>query len=129
LPGCPRGNSGLDKVGGLALLEGRSVGRARVASRVLRSSSETDSRGGAERVSPADGPVRRKRLRAIADDDLRERYGASPRWLEVGGLAQSATDGLVVVWSIGRGVAEVQPLTGGEAHWVRLSQLSPPHAG
>jgi NAD(P)-dependent dehydrogenase (short-subunit alcohol dehydrogenase family) len=28
--------------------------------------------------------------------------------------------------SIGRGVAEVQALTGGESHWVRLTDLSPP---
>src|SRR5205814_4500621 len=34
--GCPRANSGLDKVGGLALLEGRGVGGARVANRLLR---------------------------------------------------------------------------------------------
>ena len=60
--------------------------------------------------------------------DLRERYGARPKWLEVGGLAQAAHDGLVVVWSIGRGVAEVQPLTGGEAHWVKITELSPPRA-
>ena len=68
----------------------------------------------------------RTRLRAVADADLRERYGARPKWLEVGGLAQAAHEGLVVVWSIGRGVAEVQPLTGGEAHWVKITELSPP---
>jgi DEAD/DEAH box helicase domain-containing protein len=118
IPGCPKGNGSLDKVGGLALLEGRNVGGARVASRVLRSPSDS---------APYDAaPARRRRLSAIADEDRRERYGASPRWLEVGALARSATDGLVVVWSIGRGMAEVQPLAGGEAHWVRLSELSPP---
>jgi DEAD/DEAH box helicase domain-containing protein len=119
VPGCPKGNGSLDKVGGLALLEGRSVGGARTAHRILRPS-------GAERGSTADTPGRRRRLRSIADEDLRERYGGGPKWLEVGALAQSAADGLVVVWSIGRGVAEVQPLSGGEAHWVRLSELSPP---
>ena len=66
-------------------------------------------------------------MRAIADADLRERYGAGPAWLEVGALAQTANEGLVVVWAIGRGVAEVQSLTGGESHWVPLSALSPPH--
>ena len=35
---------------------------------------------------------------------------------------------VVVVWSIGRGTAEVQSLSGGEAHWVPLSALSPPRA-
>jgi DEAD/DEAH box helicase domain-containing protein len=119
VPGCPRGNGALDKVGGLALLEGRNVGGARVASRVLR-----PSRPGQE--TDASTPARRRRLRSIADEDLRERYGAGPRWLEVGALANSATDGLVVVWSIGRGVAEVHSLGGGEAHWVRISELSPP---
>ena len=71
-------------------------------------------------------PGRRRRLRAIADEDLRERYGAGPKWLEVGALAQSAADGLVLVWSIGRGMAEVQSLTGGEPHWIKISELSPP---
>jgi hypothetical protein len=117
LPGCPRGNGALDKVGGLALLEGRGVGGARAVSRV--------STSGVQRGA-GDGDGRRRRLRSIADDDLRERYGHSPKWLEVGGLAQSPTDGLVVVWSIGRGMAEVQPLSGGENHWVRIKDLSPP---
>ena len=122
VPGCPRGNGSLDKVGGLALLEGRAVGGARVASRMLR--SDAPERPAAE-LSPAG---RRGRLRSIADQDLRERYGASPKWLEVGGLANSDRDGLVVVWSIGRGMAEVQSLSGGEPHWVRINQLSPPRA-
>jgi hypothetical protein len=121
LPGCPKGNGSLDKIGGLALLEGRSVGGARAASRLLRAPSSSE-RSGVE----ARPPGRRRRLREIAEDDLRERYGGSPSWLEVGALAQSQTDGVVVVWSIGRGVAEVQSLTGGEPHWVRISQLSPP---
>jgi ATP-dependent helicase YprA (DUF1998 family) len=121
LPGCPRGNGTLDKVGGLALAEGRGVGGARVAERLLR--------GPAER-SPAPGgaSARRGRLRAIADADLRERYGASPNWLEVGGLARLASEGVVVVWSIGRGTAEVQSLSSGESHWVPISALSPPQA-
>ena len=72
-----------------ALLEGHGVGGARVVERVLR-------RGGS--TSPDDRPVaRRRRLRAVADADLRERYGARPKWLEVGGLAQAAHEGLVVV--------------------------------
>jgi hypothetical protein len=121
LPGCPRGNGTLDKVGGLALAEGRGVGGARVAERLLR--------GPAERSPVRDSAsVRRGRLRAIADADLRERYGASPNWLEVGGLAHLASEGVVVVWSIGRGTAEVQSLGGGESHWVPISALSPPHA-
>lgn len=120
LPGCPRGNSPLDKVGGLALLEGRGVGGARVADRLLRPSA-ADSR--TAREAPA---RRRGRLRAIADADLRERYGASPKWLEIGSLAHLASEGVVVIWSIGRGSAEVQSLSGGEAHWVKISDLSPP---
>jgi hypothetical protein len=75
------------------------------------------------------GAGTRRRLRSIADDDRRERYGLSPNWLEVGGLAQSATDGLVVVWSLGRSTAEVQPLNGGENHWVSIKDLSPPRPG
>jgi len=122
LPGCPRGNAALDKVGGLALLEGRGVGGARATRSMLRAS-------GAENGVPADGTRRGSRLRRIADDDLRERYGLRPSWLEVGALAQSASDGLVVVWSIGRGVAEVQLLSGGESHWVRVKDLWPPAAG
>jgi DEAD/DEAH box helicase domain-containing protein len=121
LPGCPQGNGALDKVGGLALLEGRGVGGARVAERLLRGpSARTPESGG--------GSARRGRLRAIADADLRERYGASPKWLEVGGLAQLVSVGVVVVWSIGRGTAEVQSLGGGESHWVPISALSPPRA-
>lgn len=121
LPGCPQGNGSLDKVGGLALLEGRAVGGARVAERLRR--------GPAERSATSTEPAaRRGRLRAIADADLRERYGASPNWLEVGSLAHLATEGVVVVWSIGRGTAEVQSLAGGESHWVPLSALSPPRA-
>jgi ATP-dependent helicase YprA (DUF1998 family) len=122
VPGCPKGNGTLDKVGGLALLEGHAVAGARAATRILRPDRE---RG---RVVEADAPTRRRRLRAIADDDLRECYGAHPKWLEVGGLAQSASDGLVVVWSIGRGTAEVQPLSGGEPHWVSLRDLAPASA-
>jgi DEAD/DEAH box helicase domain-containing protein len=118
LPGCPKGNGSLDKIGGLALLEGRDVGGARVASHVLR-----------RPAASVDIPGKRRRLRAIADDDLRERYGAGPTWLQVGGLAHSQAEGLVVVWSIGRGMAEVQSLTGGEPHWVRIKDLSPPRAG
>jgi hypothetical protein len=113
----------LDKVGGLALLEGRGVGGARALTRLTRAPSE---RRAGER---ADGPVRRRRLRAIADEDLRERYGGKPSWLEAGALAQTAADGLVVVWAIGRGVAQVQSLRGGETHWVKLSDLSPPTPG
>ena len=121
LPGCPQGNSSLDKVGGLALLEGRSVDGARAAARVLRAPA-------GRQLAAGGPPARRRRLSAIADADLRERYGASPKWLEIGGMAFLETDGLVVVWSIGRGVAEVQSLGGGEPHWVRIGDLSPPRA-
>jgi DEAD/DEAH box helicase domain-containing protein len=120
IPGCPRGNSGLDKIGGAALLEGHSVGGARVTHSVLSS----------ERAPASAGAVRRSRLRRIADEDRRERYGLSPGWLEVGGLAQSEADGLVIVWAIGRGMAQVQRLTGGggDAHWVPIQQLREPRA-
>jgi hypothetical protein len=119
LPGCPRGNGVLDKVGGLALLEGRAVEGARVAERLLRPAPERS-------VGVVDGPARQRRLRAIADADRRARYGLRPEWLVEGALAQHASVGLVVVWSIGRGTAEVQSLGGGEAHWVQVSDLSPP---
>jgi DEAD/DEAH box helicase domain-containing protein len=120
IPGCPRGNNGLDKVGGAALLEGRSVGGARVAQSVL---------GSGHAVASGGGSSRRSRLRRIADEDRRERYGLSPAWLEVGGLAQSVVDGLVIVWAIGRGTAQVQSLSGGgESHWVAIKDLSQPKA-
>jgi hypothetical protein len=119
LTGCPRGNSALDKVGGLALLEGRAVDGARAADRMRRAPT-------APPVAAGGPPASRRRLKAIAEADLRERYGASPKWLEVGGLAHLESGGVVVVWSIGRGMAEVQSLGGGESHWVRLSDLSPP---
>ena len=118
VPGCPRGNAALDKVGGLALLEGRGVGGARASSFAAGSSVSYSPEMSAS--------GRRRRLRSIADDDLRERYGLTPKWLEVGGLAQSAREGLVLVSSLGRGMAEVQPLSGGDTHWVRLKDLSPP---
>jgi hypothetical protein len=121
LAGCPQGNGTLDKAGGLALLEGRGVGGARVADRLRRGPA-------AVRVVSGGSAERRGRLRAIADADLRERYGARPNWLEVGGLAHLASAGVVVVWAIGRGTAEVQSLGGGESHWVPISALSPPRA-
>ncbi|MGI9148310.1 MAG: DEAD/DEAH box helicase [Chloroflexota bacterium] len=121
LPGCSQGNSALDKVGGLALLEGRSVDGARAADRMLRVST-------ARRTTSQATPARRRRLSEIADADLRERYGAGPTWLEIGAMASLKSSGLVVVWSLGRGVAEVQSLSGGEPHWVRISDLSPPRA-
>jgi DEAD/DEAH box helicase domain-containing protein len=138
LPGCPRANAGLDKVGGLALLEGRSVRGARAVARTsaaMAGASDTDRpRSDAADGSDSEGANRRgagtrRRLRSIADDDRRERYGLSPKWLEVGGLAQSAKEGLVVVWSLGRGTAEVQPLNGGENHWVSITELSPAQPG
>ncbi|GAC1316904.1 MAG: hypothetical protein NVSMB2_10110 [Chloroflexota bacterium] len=116
--GCPRGNSGLDKIGGLALLRGQSVGGARAAERLL-------SRRMPQAPVADDAATRQSRLRAIAEADRRERYGARPSWLEVGALAQHAVVGLVVVWSIGRGTAEIQSLSGGESRWVPIRELSP----
>ena len=121
LPGCSQGNSALDKVGGLALLEGRSVDGARATDRVLRAPAGWQTAAGG-------APARRRRLSAIADADRRERYGASPTWLEIGAMASLKSGGVVVVCSLGRGVAEVQSLSGGEPHWVRVSDLSPPRA-
>ena len=125
LPGCPQGNSGLDKVAGLALLEGHAVSAARTASELSRA----DDAAGRSIGAPIRPGGRRRTLRAIADADLRERYGGKPPWLEVGGLAHLDGVGVVIVWSLGRGTAEVQSLSGGEAHWVRLAQLGPPRAG
>ena len=120
LPGCSRANAELDKVGGVALLEGRAVGGARAAHAVLSRESAPGS------PQPSSGRV--GRLRRIADDDRRERYGLRPDWLEGGGLAQSESDGLVLVYAIGRGTAEVRPLSGGDSHWLRIKDLSPPKA-
>jgi hypothetical protein len=69
---------------------------------------------------------RRRRLRSIADEDRRARYGLAPGWLEVGALVQSASDGLVMIRAVARGSAEVVPLNGAEPHWVKLRDLSPP---
>lgn len=123
LPGCSRANASLDKVGAAALLEGRSVGGARAARAMLAGSSVGESGSASLTAAGRSG-----RLRRIADDDRRERYGLSPGWLEVGGLAQSSADGLVLVQAIGRGMAEVRPLTGGDSHWVQVKELSPPKA-
>jgi hypothetical protein len=123
LPGCPRANSSLDKAAGLALLEGRGVGGARAVERMLRGAAPD---GSDERTREPAG--RRRRFRAIADADLRDRYGGHPNWLQERGLADLEGAGLVVVWAIGRGTAEVQPLSGGEARWVPIKQLSPPQA-
>jgi hypothetical protein len=133
LSGCPRANAALDKVGGLALLEGRSVRGARAVAYTSAAMAEHRDAAGPAGAPPSDAPSSsaartRRRLRSIADDDRRERYGLSPNWLEVGGLAHSARDGLVVVSSLGRGTAEVQPLNGGENHWVSIKDLSPPRA-
>src|SRR5205085_395599 len=59
LAGCASANSDLDKLGGLALLEGRSVPRARAAARLLRPQASRPPRTPNER---------RQLLRAIAED-------------------------------------------------------------
>ncbi|HET6317952.1 MAG TPA: DEAD/DEAH box helicase [Chloroflexota bacterium] len=138
LSGCADANRNLDKVGGLALLLGRSVSAARAASEVLR---------GSARQRPArDRAERRRRLRDIADADVRARYAGYsasapsselptgqavvPDWLQPGVLASDPTFGLVVVWDVGLyGTAEVQPLSGGNVERVPVSGLSPPAPG
>jgi DEAD/DEAH box helicase domain-containing protein len=121
LAGCADGNRHLDKLAGLALLEGRSVSAARAAERVLRPSSEARP--------AATGAERRRRLREIAEADLRARHRAAPEWLQMGGLAHLDDVGLVVIWAIGDREAEVQPLSGGIVRGVPLSALSPPRPG
>jgi DEAD/DEAH box helicase domain-containing protein len=120
LAGCADGNRHLDKQAGLALLEGRSVAAARAVSRLLEPSS---------RPRPATTRAeRRRRLRDIAETDLRLRYASAPEWLQVGGLASVANVGVVVVWQITDGVAEVQPLSGGDIRRVPLESLAPAYA-
>jgi hypothetical protein len=119
LAGCAESNRHLDKAAGVALLEGRSVPAARVSSRLL---SPTPT---PRRSSTAD---RRKHLRDIAEADLRARYAEQPGWLTVGALARSAELGLVIVWRLQDGMAEVQPLTGGAVQQVPVGELSPPRA-
>jgi DEAD/DEAH box helicase domain-containing protein len=121
LAGCADANRQLDKLAGLALLEGRSVSAARAAERLLHP-APSRPRPAATRAD------RRRRLRDIAEADLRARYDAPPVWLERGGLANLSGVGLVVVWSLGDLHAEVQPLTGGIVRTVPLSELSPPRA-
>jgi DEAD/DEAH box helicase domain-containing protein len=116
LAGCAAANTELDKVGGLALLEGRSVGPARVASHLLRPSAGLVSGVGRER---------RQRLRDIAEADLRDRF-MRPAWLEVGGLARLPDIGVVVVWSIDGSHARVQPLQGGLPRSVPIAHLQQP---
>jgi DEAD/DEAH box helicase domain-containing protein len=120
LAGCAEGNRHLDKSSGLALLEGRSA----LAARALQRLGEPSAR-----PRPAATPEeRRRRLRDIAEGDLRTRYVASPEWLQVGGLASVAHLGVVVVWDIADGSAEVQPLTGGEIQRVPIDALRPAQA-
>jgi DEAD/DEAH box helicase domain-containing protein len=120
LAGCADGNRHLDKTGAVALLEDRSVAAARAAQRVLR---------------PASGPrpaatrgERRKRLRDIAEADLRTRYGAPPDWLQIGALAHLDEVGLVVVWAVNEREAEVQPLSGGIMRSVPVAALDRPRS-
>jgi ATP-dependent helicase YprA (DUF1998 family) len=118
LAGCADGNRRLDKLGAVALLEGRSVGAARASAQVRQPA----------RVART--PVeRRRRLRDIADADLRARFGAAPDWLQVGALAHLDDVGLVVVWGLAEGEADVQPLSGGLVRTVARASLSPPRAG
>ncbi|HEY3063654.1 MAG TPA: DEAD/DEAH box helicase [Chloroflexota bacterium] len=121
IAGCADSNRRLDKLAGLALLEGRSASAARAAAQVLRSPARP--RASATRVE------RRRRLRQIAEAELRGRFVARPSWLEVGGLAHLDQVGLVVVWSLDEREAEVQPLSGGIVERVPLSALSAPRAG
>jgi DEAD/DEAH box helicase domain-containing protein len=120
LAGCAVANNDLDKVGGLALLEGRAVGPSRAAARVLRPRA---------RPAPPAGRERRQRLREIAEADLRDRFAqpaGRPAWLEVGGLAELADVGVVVVCSIDGARAEVQPLSGGARQTVPITRLRRP---
>ncbi len=120
IAGCADSNRRLDKLAGLAVLEGRSASAARAAAQVLRGSGRP--RAAATRTE------RRRRLRQIAEDDLRGRYTDRPSWLEVGGLAHLDQIGLVVVWSVGEHEADVQPLSGGIVERVPLGALSAPRA-
>jgi ATP-dependent helicase YprA (DUF1998 family) len=119
LAGCADANAHLDKVGGLALLEGRGVGAARAADRLLRPPARPSaSRSFTER---------RSRLREIAEADLRERYGGAPVPINEGDLAMASGTGLglVVVRAIEGDRAEVQALGTGEVKRVALSALRP----
>jgi ATP-dependent helicase YprA (DUF1998 family) len=119
LAGCADSNRRLDKSGGLALLEGRSVSAARAAERLLQPADE----GPRPAATRSD---RRRRLQDIADADLRDRFAPAPAWLAIGGLAYLEQVGLVLVWAIDAQSAEVQPLSGGMLRSVPLSNLSPP---
>jgi ATP-dependent helicase YprA (DUF1998 family) len=118
LAGCADSNRQLDKSGGLALLEGRSVSAARAAERLLQ--PEAPLRPAATRSD------RRRRLQDIAEADLRDRFAPAPNWLAVGGLAYVEQVGLVLVWAIDAQSAEIQPLSGGMLRSVPLSNLLPP---
>ena len=122
MAGCAESNRHLDKTGGLALLEGRSVSAARAASDVLGT--------GSTRRRPArDRADRRRRLREIAEADLRTRYAEAPSgpgWLQIGGLASAPDLGVVIVWHLEDGTAEVQPLSGGAIVRIPVSSLFPP---
>jgi DEAD/DEAH box helicase domain-containing protein len=119
LPGCPDGNNHLDKLGGLALLEGRAADAARAAARLL--GARPGRRAG-------DSAARRRNLRQIADADLRERFSATerPAWLEPGALASLAGVGLVMVCSVQGEWAEVQVLSDASLRHVHTRELAPP---
>jgi len=130
LAGCPSGNEGLDKAGGLALLSGQrcapppprvtpapTLERARAGGRPRRERSRPDAEEG-------DGLHLQERLRRIGEESLRERLTALGA-ARAGDVLDYVGIGPVVVLEVGKERAYVQ-LQGSVARmWVPLAQLRP----
>lgn len=122
LAGCEQANAHLDKVGGAALLLGRSVGGERAVRRLLRASPR-------EPGVPEDADQRRRQLRRIAEDDLRERFAHDGPGIEPGTMLEWVGHGLVLVRDVGPRGVEILPLRGGLLRWVPPAELRQPRSG
>jgi ATP-dependent helicase YprA (DUF1998 family) len=115
MSGCALANNHLDKLGGLALMQGRSVTTSRSLTRI--SDDEGHSR-------PLDPRERKSRLRQIAEDELRHQFGKETRaTIELGALMDLSGEGLVIVQAVDGARVQVQPLTGGQNTWVLATDL------
>lgn len=111
LPGCSRGNDGLDKAGGLALLSGRSIAaRPRPGPRaatIVPGTHEADLQS---------------RLRRIAEASLRERLGP-PQPLRAGEVVDYLGFGPVTVLEVVGERAYVQFARSSARTWAPLTQI------
>jgi DEAD/DEAH box helicase domain-containing protein len=109
LAGCGRGNDDLDKPGGLALLQGRSLAR--------QSPKPAPAPPAALDQPPALGP----RLQQIAADQLRERLAQAP--IAVGEMVELPGYGTAIVRSLQGDEARIETAGAPAQLWVKLSEL------